>query len=180
MDQRVPFQDSIKVPLLVEPTAVHADAEEQDTPTSSPPGFDGVGTMDQRVPFHRSARGGPLAPVNPTAVQAVAEAQDTASNCPPGAAGVLAVAQCLPFHESISGDVACFAVRAPTASQKAADVQDTAARKLSSPLMLGLGTMAQDSVWALTGTSTPSDTSPVKRTITTRAAARLITHHPLA
>src|SRR5215469_2989656 len=174
--QRVPFQDSIKGRwLLSEPTAVHADAEVQDTPTSSPFGSAGVSMLDQRVPFNRSARG---PTPNPTATQAVAETQDTASNCPLKS-GALVIVHRLPFHDSMSGDVAFFAVRAPTAAQKAADAQDTAARKLSSPLMLGLGTMAHDSVWALTGTSAPSNTSPAKRTITTLAAARPITHHPV-
>src|SRR5215469_900833 len=174
-DQRVPFQDSIKGRwLLSSPTAVHADAEVQDTPTSSPFGSAGVGTLDQRVPFHRAASG-PMP--NPTATQAVAEVQSTASNCPL-TSGALVIVQRLPFHDSISGDVTCFAVRPPTASQKPAEAQDTARSSLSSPLMLGLGTIAQDSTWALTGTSAPSNTSPVKRTITTLAAARLIMHLP--
>ena len=57
MRQRVPFHRSARVPALEFPTAMHADADVQDTPFSSPPPCDGFGVawMVHWVPFHRSA-----------------------------------------------------------------------------------------------------------------------------
>src|SRR5215472_14159792 len=60
-DQRVPFQDSARVPPgppCVKPTAMQAAAEAQDTATSrlSPRPELGLCTSDQRVPSQRSAR----------------------------------------------------------------------------------------------------------------------------
>jgi hypothetical protein len=54
----VPFQCSAKVPEFEAPTAVQAEAEEQETPNKIPPREEGlgVGWMDHRVPFQRSAR----------------------------------------------------------------------------------------------------------------------------
>jgi hypothetical protein len=54
----VPFQCSAKVPEFEAPTAVQAEAEEQETPNKIPPPEEGlgVGWMDHRVPFQRSAR----------------------------------------------------------------------------------------------------------------------------
>jgi hypothetical protein len=52
-DQRVPFHRSASGPAPDPPTAVHADAEVQDTPFRAPP-WDrlGVGWIRHRVPFH--------------------------------------------------------------------------------------------------------------------------------
>src|SRR6516162_8190758 len=86
-DQRVPFQDSARVPPgppCVKPTAMQAAAEAQDTATSSLlllPKL-GLGTSDQRVPSQRSARV-TSAPMLfrrwPVAMHMFAETQDTAS-----------------------------------------------------------------------------------------------------
>src|SRR5215469_17582458 len=59
MLQLVPFHRSARLPALEFPAAMHADADVQATPFSSPPPWGGLGVpwMVQRVPFHRSARG---------------------------------------------------------------------------------------------------------------------------
>src|SRR5262249_57296154 len=53
-----PFHRSARLPALEFPAAVHADADVQATPFSSPPPWGGLGApwMVQRVPFHRSAK----------------------------------------------------------------------------------------------------------------------------
>jgi hypothetical protein len=58
MDHVVPFHRSANVPAFEAPTAVHAEAEEQETPNNIPPPADGLGVawMDHLVPSHRSAR----------------------------------------------------------------------------------------------------------------------------
>jgi len=65
IDQRIPFQRSVEVvawlpsPLEYAPTALHTVADTHDTPDSSdssrPPARAGVGSVDQRDPFQRSA-----------------------------------------------------------------------------------------------------------------------------
>jgi hypothetical protein len=110
----------------------------------------GLDTTDHRVPFHRSASVLLFSPfgvtVNPTAAQAVAEAQDTPRSSARGTLGAAAMDHRVPFHVSISGcmtDPLALPVSAPAATQKCAEVHDTAARE--SPLWgtLGLGTTAQ-------------------------------------
>ncbi len=82
IDQLDPFHASAKVTraeaLMVDPTAVHAVAEGQDTALSTPslaPVGLGVVWTDQLVPFQTSARV-PLS-ATPTAVQALADGHDT-------------------------------------------------------------------------------------------------------
>ena len=59
------------------PTAVHADAAEQDTPDSSPPcGGQGVSRGDHLVPFQLSDKNW-CDPATPTVTQALAAEQDT-------------------------------------------------------------------------------------------------------
>src|SRR5215469_11968933 len=82
MLHRVPFHRSARVPAREAPTAVHADADVQDTPFRAPPPCGGlrVAWMVHRVPSHRSARVVALAPMGldaPTAVHADADVQDT-------------------------------------------------------------------------------------------------------
>jgi hypothetical protein len=75
----LPFQASANVRVVLallrySPTAVHAVADVQDTPSREPSGFAKV-SMAHVVPFQASANGpSPL----PTAVHAVAEVHDTA------------------------------------------------------------------------------------------------------
>ena len=71
------------VPAFEAPTAVQAEAEEQEAPNKIPPPADGLGVawMDHRVPSHRSARVIPVPErVNalPTATQVEADVQSTA------------------------------------------------------------------------------------------------------
>src|SRR5215472_11202711 len=90
------------------PAAVQADAEVQDTAASRPPGAGlGVGWIDQRVPFHRSASvptGFPeLSVRNPTAVQDDDVLHATPVKKLPGApVGIGAVCRCqrAPSHRS--------------------------------------------------------------------------------
>jgi hypothetical protein len=96
--QRAPFQNSAngtRMPAVSirYPTAVHAPLDEHDTPCSplavAPAGI-GVGWIDQRRPFQRSANvTRPSADVakNPTAVHAFGAPQDTAKRCPVGTEG---------------------------------------------------------------------------------------------
>jgi hypothetical protein len=58
MTHRAPFHRSARVPAFEVPTAVQAEAEEQETPNKIPPPEEGlgVGWMDHLVPSHRSAR----------------------------------------------------------------------------------------------------------------------------
>ena len=50
--QLLPFQRSASVAPGFHPSAVHANLDAHDTPTSAPPGF-GVRWIAQVVPFHR-------------------------------------------------------------------------------------------------------------------------------
>jgi hypothetical protein len=96
--QRAPFQNSAngtRVPAVSirYPTAVHFPLDQHDTPCSTlavaPAGI-GVGWIDQRRPFQRSAnvtRTSADLAKNPTAVHAVGDAQDTAKRCPVGTEG---------------------------------------------------------------------------------------------
>src|SRR5215831_16555013 len=94
-----PFHRSASVlPLPVIPTAVHAEADVQETLfRKAPPGGFAVGWIRHRVPFHRSARVVPF-PLPPTAVQAESDVQDTPLRAPPPAGlGVGRMAQARPF-----------------------------------------------------------------------------------
>jgi hypothetical protein len=86
---------------------VHAVADVQDTPLSSP--LPGAGWIFQVAPFHRSARSKdlPLALVyEPTAVQAVDDEQDTALSwleAGPTGLGAACTDQAPVLRSSISG-----------------------------------------------------------------------------
>jgi hypothetical protein len=109
IDQRVPFHRSASGPPPDPPTAVHADAEVQDTPFRAPP-LDrlGVGWISQRLPFHRSARAvtaPDLLAVAPTASQADDDTQDTPTkllHAAPRGLGTGWMRHVLPFHRSAS------------------------------------------------------------------------------
>jgi len=144
-DQRAPFHRAAKVTEIPErlmelPTAVHADADVQDTPFSvAPPrrGF-GVDWMVHRVPFHRSARVvalGLKGLAAPTAVHADADVQATPLRkpLPCRGLGVDWMVHRVPFHRSAR--VPAFEL--PTAVHTDADVQDTPPRK--PPPCRGLG-----------------------------------------
>src|SRR5215469_14103989 len=133
MLQRVPSQRSARVPAAELPTAVHADAEVQDTPFRKPPpaGF-GMAWMLHLAPFHRSAtaRDTPaVVMLAPTAVQADADVQATPSkplNAIPDGLGVGRMRHEVPFHSSArltpSPEVLTYV---PTAMQEFAAGQDT-------------------------------------------------------
>jgi hypothetical protein len=126
--QLAPFHRSARVPALEFPTAVHADADVQDTLSSSPPPCGGLGVawMVQLAPFHRSARVVALGVKGleaPTAVHAHADVQDTPLNKPPpcGGFGVAWIDQRVPSHRSARVP----APEPPTAVHAHAEVQDT-------------------------------------------------------
>jgi hypothetical protein len=109
------------------------------TPLRKPPGDEGAGTgwIRHLVPFHRSAKtptGVPeLLKEFPVAVQADDDVQDKPNRalpCAPGGLGVGWRRHREPSHRSASVPVNSpeLSVRAPTAAQATADVQDTLAR----------------------------------------------------
>jgi hypothetical protein len=107
MLQLVPFHRSARVPAAEPPTAVHADAEVQDTPFRAPPPAGvGVGWMLHLEPFHRSAtaRCTPaVVMLAPTAVHADADVQATPSRpliAIPDGLGVGRMRHEVPFHRS--------------------------------------------------------------------------------
>jgi hypothetical protein len=147
----VPFHRSARV-LAVEvkgsvaPTAVHADADVQDTPLRKPaPRFGlGVPWMLHLVPFQLSARVPALDP--PTAVHADAEVQDTAFRLLRGREGVAWMLHLVPFHRSARVlALAPKGLATPTAVHAAGDVQDTPNRLLTAaPGGLGIGRTRQE------------------------------------
>src|SRR6516162_7497923 len=120
MRHRVPFHRSARVlPPLVFPTAVHAEADAQETPLrKAPPAGLGVAWIRHRVPFHRSARVLPSA-LPPTAVQAESDVQDTPFRAPPPAGlGTGRSCQARPFHHSArAAEARDLPVVAPTVRQ---------------------------------------------------------------
>ncbi len=106
MAHLVPFHWSARVLAAELPTAVHADADVQDTPLrKAPPGRGlGVGWMVHLVPFHRSARARAvpaLVVLAPTAMQAEDELQATPNRpltAVPEGLGVGRMRQEVPFH----------------------------------------------------------------------------------
>src|SRR5262249_34941162 len=122
-----PVDRPARLPALAFPAAVHADADVQDTPFSSPPPWGGLGVpwMVQRVPFHRSARVLALGVKGleaPAAMHADVDVQDTPLRkpLPWGGMGVASTDQRAPPHRSASGP----APAAPTAVQADAELQD--------------------------------------------------------
>src|SRR6266704_3517414 len=139
MRHAVPSHRSASVPASEPPTAVHAEADVHATPLRKPPGDEGAGTgwIRHFVPFHRSAKtptGVPeLLKEFPVAVQADDDVQDKPNRALPRAPGGLGVGwrrHREPSHRSASVPVKSpeLSVRAPTAAQATADVQDTLAR----------------------------------------------------
>jgi hypothetical protein len=121
---------ALGVKAFAAPTAVHADADVQDTPLKNPRPCGGLGVvwMVHRAPSHASASAPPLKP--PVAVQADAEAHDTAfRDAPPCAgAGVFWRCQAAPFHRSTKAWVTPATVLVPTAVQAAGELHATPAR----------------------------------------------------
>src|SRR6266536_3449809 len=145
MRQRVPFHRSASVPIglpeasVRAPTAVQTEGDVHATPLRKPPGDEGAGTgwIRHFVPFHRSAKtptGVPeLLKEFPVAVHADDDVQDKPNRalpCAPGGLGVGWRRHREPSHRSASVPVKSpeLSVRAPTAAQATADVQDTLAR----------------------------------------------------
>jgi len=139
---------ALGVKALEPPTAVHDDADVQDTPlsTSPPCGGLGVGWMIHLIPFHRSAR--VPAFEAPTAVQADADVQDTPFKEPPpcGGLGVAWIVHLVPFHRSATArDTPAVVMLDPTAVQAEADVQATPSKPLNAiPDGLGVGRMRHE------------------------------------
>jgi len=149
--QLVPFHRSARVVALgvkglAAPTAVHADADVQDTPLRKPPPCGGLGVAwtVHLVPFQLSARVPALEA--PTAVHADAEVQDTALRLPCGGEGVVWMLHLIPFHRSarvLAPEPVGLA--APTAVHADADVQDTPIMLLTAaPGGLGMGSTRQE------------------------------------
>jgi hypothetical protein len=104
-DQWAPSHRSASGPAPDLPTAVHADADVQDTPFRLAPwDSSGVGWIRHRAPFHRSATAweAPVAVIlDPTAVQADGAVHATPSRlltAPPRGLGVGRTRQEWPFH----------------------------------------------------------------------------------
>src|SRR6516164_4359666 len=128
MLQLVPSHRSARFPVLEFPAAVHADADVQATPFSSPPPWGGLGVawIRHRVPFHRSARVlalGVTGSEAPAAVHVVVDVQATPLRkpLPWGGFGVAWIDHRVPFHRSASGPAPAL----PTAVHADAEVQDT-------------------------------------------------------
>src|SRR6266487_3642752 len=145
MRHAVPSHRSASVPIglpeasVRAPTAVQTEDDVHATPLRKPPADEGAGTgwIRHFVPFHRSAKtptGVPeLLKEFPVAVQADDDVQDKPNRalpCAPGGLGVGWRRHREPSHRSASVPVKApeLSVRAPTAAQATADVQDTLAR----------------------------------------------------
>src|SRR5262249_22244851 len=109
MLQLVPFHRSARLPALEFPAAMHADADVQAPPFSSPPPWGGLGVpwMVQRVPFHRSARVLALGVKGleaPAAMHADVDVQDTPLRkpLPWGGLGGASLDPRAAFHHSAS------------------------------------------------------------------------------
>src|SRR5215469_7317353 len=144
---RVPFHRSARVlPLLVFPTAVHAEADAQETLfRKAPPGGFGVAWIRHRVPFHRSARV-VLSALPPTAVQAESDVQDTPFRAPPPAGlGIGRSCQVRPFHHSArAAGARDLLVVCPTVRQADGEAHHALFRKLdAAPGGLGAAWMRQ-------------------------------------
>src|SRR6516165_7849710 len=147
MRHRVPFHRSARVlPLLAFPTAVHAEADAQETLLrKAPPAGLGVVWIRHRVPFHRSARVVPSA-LPPTAVQAESDVQDTPFRAPPPAGlGIGRSCQARPFHHSArAAEARDLLVVAPTVTQADGEAHHALFRKLdAAPGGLGAAWMRQ-------------------------------------
>jgi hypothetical protein len=147
---RLPFHRSARV-LAVgvngsdAPTAVHADADVQDTPLRKPPPRFGLAVrwMVHLVPFQLSASVPALEA--PTAVHADAEVQDTALKLPCGGEGVAWMLHLVPFHRSARVLAELKGLAVPTAVHADGDVQDTPIRLLTAaPGGLGIGRTRQE------------------------------------
>ena len=143
-----PFHRSARVVAvgtngLAAPTAVHADADVQDTPKRAPPlaGL-GIGWMRQEWPSHRSARDSwarVLLIVCPTARHADGAVQVTALkllDAAPGGLTGASMVQVEPFHPSATAAGVCAAGVYPTAVQA---VPEAHATPISTLLPVGLG-----------------------------------------
>src|SRR5215471_10989495 len=159
IDHRVPFHRSASGPAPELPTAVHADAEVQDTPFRPPP-WDrlGVGWIRHRMPSHRSARAWEAPPMMacPTAVHADGVLQATPNRALIVALAGLGVGRMrheVPFHRSASATPAPEAlVYPPTAMHELAAGQDTQKSWPVGITGFGLGVTDQPGAEAPAGT----------------------------
>jgi hypothetical protein len=141
--QAEPFHRSATSP----PTAVHAVADEHDTPDSC--AVPGMGWMVQAVPFHCSASGtadvtSSLVVENPTAVHTPAEAQDTpfrVLNANAAGPAIACGCQLLPSQCSATGSQKSSSTLAecPTALQARAKAHDTELTNVKSDPTVGMG-----------------------------------------
>jgi hypothetical protein len=147
---RVPSHRSARVlalgvKALEAPTAVHDEADVQDTPDRKPPpcGGLGVGWIRHRVPSHRSASVPAFEP--PAAVHADGDVQDTLFRLPPPCLelGVGWIRHRVPSHRSARGwNAPARVMLAPTAMHADGAVQETPDRELTAaPRGLGVGWM---------------------------------------
>jgi hypothetical protein len=138
---------ALEVKGLEAPTAVHADADVQDTPLKKPLPCGGLGVawIIHLTPSHRSASVPPLK--DPTAVQAEGEVHDTAlRNAPPrGGLGVFWICQAAPFQRSTRAWVAPAMLLSPTAVQATGVLQATPSRAAKvDPGGFGVRTIRQE------------------------------------
>src|SRR6266487_3124485 len=165
MRHRVPFQCSARVralgvKALEPPTAVHDEADGQDTPDRKPPPCAGlgVGWIRHRVPSHRSARGWD-SPARvmlfPTAVHADGAVQETPRReltAAPRRLGVGWMRHVLPFQCSARGTPTPDAFTyVPTAVHEFAAVQDSQNSWPVGTLGFGLGVIDQPAPEAFAG-----------------------------
>src|SRR6185437_12407800 len=132
--QLLPFHCSasrrILLPVTEKPTAVHALAAGQETPSrkllDAPAGF-GVFFMTQLVPFQRAAKVTrcPLVDRSPTAMQKELVLHDTLSRLVRNCLGVICDVQVLPSQVSENDPFDVVVENEPTARQEFGDVQDT-------------------------------------------------------
>src|SRR6516164_11753821 len=107
MRHRAPAHRSTRSFEVEAPTAVQAEAEEQETPNNTPPPADGLGVawMDHLVPSHRSARVMTV-PERVNALPTATQAEDGQSTAfsqllgAPSGFGVDSALQLVPFHRS--------------------------------------------------------------------------------
>jgi hypothetical protein len=154
MLHRVPFHRSARVVELgtfglAAPTAVHADADVQDTPKRAPPTAGlGIGWMRQEWPSHRSARdtwARVLLVVPPTAMHADGAMQVTALkllDAAPGGLTAASTVQAEPFHPSATAAGVWAVGVYPTAVQAVPEAHATPISTLD-PVGLGVAWRCQ-------------------------------------
>jgi hypothetical protein len=147
MLQLVPFHlSAMTCPALLFPTAVHADADVQETAFKNAPGLPevGVGWMLHEAPSHRSVTvptGLPeLSMATPTAMQADRDEHETPLRTAPASVGIACKPQVVPSHRSMTAAVTPLVGPVyPTATHDALEVQLTPSNCVSAdPTGLGV------------------------------------------